>query len=111
VTDADVAGPLGRWDDTVERQLERLEARLIAEFCGGPISERTVREHLAATRENYVGARVWTYLPILIERDARHRLQNQPPPAAPGGDRVGVHAVCNELFCSTPHLTSVATKR
>ena len=63
----------------MERQLERLEARLMGEFGGGPISDRTVREHLAAARESYVGARVWTYLPILIERHVRHQLQNQPP--------------------------------
>ncbi|HEV7649958.1 MAG TPA: hypothetical protein VGP26_17560 [Actinophytocola sp.] len=65
----------------MERQLERLEARLIAEFCDGPVSERTVHEHLAAARENYVGARVWIYLPILIEREVRHRLRSQMPTA------------------------------
>jgi hypothetical protein len=81
MTDPDVAGPTGRWGEAVERQLERLEARLIAEFCRGPISGRTVREHLAAARENYFGARVWIYLPILIERDVRNQLRNQMPPA------------------------------
>lgn len=81
MTDTVVAGPAARWDEAVERQLESLEARLIAEFGGGPISVRTVGEHLAAAREHFVGARVWTYLPVLIERYVRHRLLNRIPPA------------------------------
>lgn len=81
MTDADVAGPTERWGEAVERQLERLGALLVAEFGGDLIAARTVREHLAVVRENYAGARVWAYLPILIEREVRHRLRNQMPPA------------------------------
>jgi hypothetical protein len=76
------AGPAGRWDEAVERQLERLEARLVAEFGDGPIAGWTMREHLAAARENYVGARVWNYLPILIERDVRSQLSRNQMPLA-----------------------------
>jgi hypothetical protein len=37
-----------------------------------------VREILAAARDRYVMAAVRIYLPILIERDLRRRLQNRP---------------------------------
>jgi len=73
MTDTVVTGPVQRWDEAVERQLERLEARLIAEFGSEPIAGRTVHERLIAARENYVDARVWTYLPILIERHVRRQ--------------------------------------
>jgi hypothetical protein len=74
MTEPDVVSQVERWGDEVERRLESLEARLVAEFGDGPIAGRTVHERVAAARESYLGARVWTYLPILIEREVRSQL-------------------------------------
>jgi len=79
------SSPAGRWGEAVESQFERLEARLLAEFGDGLIAGWTVRDLIAAARAHYVGARVWIYLPILIERDVRRQLQkpDAPEPRVP----------------------------
>lgn len=87
------SSPAGLWGEAVESQFERLEARLLAEFGDGLIAGRTVRDHIAAARAHYVGARVRIYLPILIERDVRRQLQKpdapgpRVPPEPPDRDR------------------------
>jgi hypothetical protein len=43
-----------------------------------------VRELLAAERDRYGVAAVRIYLPILIERDLRRRLQNRPTSSTAG---------------------------
>ena len=75
----DAAAPVPGSDDAVESQLAGLEASLIAELGGGELAGRVVRQLLAEARERYAGAAVRTYLPILIERETRRRLRNQPP--------------------------------
>jgi 2'-5' RNA ligase len=58
---------------TVEEQLRRLEARLLAE-AGGDRAEEDVRRHLTLARARFGSARIRQFLPILIEPDVRRRL-------------------------------------
>jgi hypothetical protein len=67
------------WSDAVEAQLARVEARLVAELGGGELTTRVVREHMAQARHCYSGARVHTFLPILIERELRRRFHGRLP--------------------------------
>jgi hypothetical protein len=60
--------------DAAEGQLVQLEARLIAELDGGVVVERMVGNLLADARQAYAGARVHSYLAILIERNVRRGL-------------------------------------
>jgi hypothetical protein len=59
---------------TVDDQLRRLEARLLAEVGEDPDRERTVRGHLAQARARFASATVRQFLPILIEREVRRLL-------------------------------------
>jgi hypothetical protein len=65
---------------SVEDQLRRLEARLLAEAGGDPAVERDVRRHLAESCARFETARVRLFVPILVEREVRRRLRGSPPP-------------------------------
>ena len=62
---------------TVEEQLRRLEARLLAEGGGDRAAEEDVRRHLTLARARFGSARIRQFLPILIERDVRRRLSGR----------------------------------
>jgi hypothetical protein len=62
---------------TVEEQLRRLEARLLAEADRDRAAEEDVRRHLALARACFGSARIRQFLPILIERDVRRRLSGR----------------------------------
>jgi hypothetical protein len=103
VTDTEARNPAAVWGEAVERQLERLETRLIAEFDGGAIPATTVHLHVAAAREKYADARVWTYLPILIERYVRHRLHARlPQPGEQSPDTAGTLDLAPESWTLNP---------
>jgi hypothetical protein len=53
---------------------DRLEARLIAEFSP-PLRPEEVQRCLFGCVTNYQSATVHTYLPVLVEREARDRLR------------------------------------
>jgi hypothetical protein len=55
-------------------ELGRVEARLVARFCP-PLPREEVERHLRESIVFFHDARVQVYLPILIERDAVHRLE------------------------------------
>jgi hypothetical protein len=50
-----------------------LTARLISELGGGVVVERIMGNLLADARQSCAGARVRSYLAILIERDVRRK--------------------------------------
>jgi hypothetical protein len=62
----------------MEKRLQQLEARLVAEFAGSGIGEDIVRQHFTNLRRRFADARVQAFVPILIERAIRRRL---PTPA------------------------------
>jgi hypothetical protein len=65
----------------VEVQLQRLEARLLAEAGGDPAVESEIRRHPAAARDWFATASVRIFVPILVERQVRDRLRAQERPA------------------------------
>jgi hypothetical protein len=79
MTEAMAARSAPVWSDAIEAQLAQVEARLVAELGGGEFTMRVLREHMAQARHGYSGARVHTFLPILIERELRRRLHGRPP--------------------------------
>jgi hypothetical protein len=62
---------------TVEEQLRRLEARLLAEAGGDRAMEQDVRRHLTLARARFASATIRRFLPILIEREVRRRLSGR----------------------------------
>lgn len=61
--------------DPVDQQLSEVEARLVARYSRqAGLSEQTVREHFAEVRKGFAGARIRSFLPILVERGVRARL-------------------------------------
>jgi hypothetical protein len=74
---ASSAEAAARGTDQIERQLLRLEERLLAEVTGDPAAERDMRRCLALARAHFAEATVRQYLPILVERDVRGRLRDR----------------------------------
>ncbi|HZZ47376.1 MAG TPA: hypothetical protein VFE65_10875 [Pseudonocardia sp.] len=70
MTRAAAPTPLDEQERQVQAQLRDLEARLVKEY--GDRNE--VLEVLSALRDQFEGARIRTFLPILIERAARMEL-------------------------------------
>jgi hypothetical protein len=62
---------------SVDQQILRLEARLLAEADGDPDLEQTLRLHVAQACAHFASATVRQFLPILIEREVRRRLAAQ----------------------------------
>jgi hypothetical protein len=62
---------------TVEEQLRRLEARLLAEAAGNRAMEQDVQRHLTLARARFASATIRRFLPILIEREVRRRLSGR----------------------------------
>jgi hypothetical protein len=58
----------------LQQQLAELESRLLAQYVDQGVSENRVRAALERVRERFAGARVRTFLPILVERAARREL-------------------------------------
>ncbi len=67
-----------RVDSHEARKLEQLEAQLIAMFCP-PLRAEEVQRCLIDCVANYESARVRSYLPVLIEREATKRLRDVTP--------------------------------
>ncbi|WP_424185822.1 three-helix bundle dimerization domain-containing protein [Actinokineospora sp. G85] len=59
----------------VDKQLHQVEGRLVERF--GPERADDVRSALSAERGRFEGARVTAFVPILVERHARRRLERQ----------------------------------
>jgi hypothetical protein len=59
---------------SVEEQLRRLEARLLAEAGGDLVREQAVLRHMTTARARFESATIRQFLPILIEREVRRRL-------------------------------------
>ena len=57
------------------RMVEHLEAQLIARFSP-PLHQNEVQRALIDCAASYESARVRSYLPVLIERDATRRLRD-----------------------------------
>ena len=66
----------------VDTQLERLEARLVAEAGGDPAIEQVVRRYLADSSARFAAARVRQFVPSLVEREVRERLRALDLPTA-----------------------------
>jgi hypothetical protein len=61
--------------DSLElRKVGNLETKLIARFCP-PLHPKEVQRSLIDCAASYESARVRSYLPLLIERDATRRLR------------------------------------
>ena len=58
----------------VEQQLADLETRLVAHYADQGINEGRVRAIVEQARHRFVGAKVRTFVPILVERAARQEL-------------------------------------
>jgi hypothetical protein len=70
------AGTRPRSREGIERQLDRLALRLLAEVAGDPERELRVRHGLAEARLRFRSATVRDYLPILVERAVRQQLRS-----------------------------------
>ncbi|HEY2099471.1 MAG: hypothetical protein QOC67_4311 [Pseudonocardiales bacterium] len=65
-------------DRQIQQQLEDVEARLVARYGQQPtVSEEYVRTTVEREAERFSHARVRTYVPILVERAARHDLDTR----------------------------------
>ncbi|MDT7636049.1 MAG: hypothetical protein QOC83_337 [Pseudonocardiales bacterium] len=58
----------------LQQQLAELESRLLAQYVDQGVSENRVRTTLERVLARFAGARVRTFLPILVERAARREL-------------------------------------
>jgi hypothetical protein len=58
----------------LQQQLAELESRLLAQYVDQGVTESRVRATLERVRGRFAGARVRTFLPILVERAARQEL-------------------------------------
>ncbi|MDT7664707.1 MAG: hypothetical protein QOD04_4263 [Pseudonocardiales bacterium] len=58
----------------LQQQLAELESRLLAQYVDQGVSENRVRTTLERVLVRFAGARVRTFLPILVERAARREL-------------------------------------
>jgi hypothetical protein len=58
----------------LQQQLAELESRLLAQYVDQGVNENRVRATLERVRASFAGARVRTFLPILVERAARREL-------------------------------------
>ncbi len=66
--------------DPVGGQLARVEARLLGEVAGDPAASTAVRSHLAVARARFADATITQFLPILVEREVRRRMRQEPEP-------------------------------
>jgi hypothetical protein len=59
----------------VGQQLDEVETRLVDQLAGrAEITEERVRSIVRVVRERFAGARIRSFLPILVERAARREL-------------------------------------